>query len=73
VELIREGENRELTVTLGERDQPAGPKTEPGPVGPGGEMQPLLDPHWWDQIEEFVDRWRDYFEQRRSGDPPVAL
>lgn len=74
IEVIREGKNQELTVTLGERERPAG--GEPGPeLGQpgGGERQPLFDPRWWDEIEEFVDRWKDYFEQRRAGQPPVAL
>ncbi len=73
VEVIRNGKNQELTVTLGQRDGP-----RPGEPGadrpePRGYMQPLFDPAWWDEIEQFVDRWKDYFEQRRAGVPPVAL
>jgi C-terminal processing protease CtpA/Prc len=73
VEVIRDGKNQELTVTLGQRDRP--PRREPGPgrVEPGGDTQPLFDPAWWDEIEEFVDRWKDYFEQRHAERPPVAL
>ncbi|UCE76553.1 MAG: PDZ domain-containing protein [Gammaproteobacteria bacterium] len=73
VEVIRDGKNQELTVTLGQRDRP--PRREPGPGGvePRGDTQPLFDPAWWDEIEEFVDRWKDYFEQRHAERPPVAL
>lgn len=69
VEVIREGKNQQLTVTLGQRDEQPGPdRTEPG-----GDSQPLFDPAWWGEIERFMDRWKDYFERRRDAPPPVTL
>ena len=69
IELIRERKNQELTVTLGQRDRlPAPDRPEPG-----GDTQPLFDPAWWGEIERFMDRWKDYFDRRRDGPPPVAL
>jgi membrane-associated protease RseP (regulator of RpoE activity) len=73
VEVIRDGKNQESTVTLGQRDRPSVPETGPGRVAPRRDSRPLFDPAWWDEIEEFVDRWKDYFEQRRAERSPVAL
>jgi S1-C subfamily serine protease len=69
VEIIRERKNQELTVTLGQRDRLPGPDRPE----PSGDTQPLFDPAWWGEIERFMDRWKDYFEQRRAESPPVAL
>lgn len=73
IEVIRDGNSLEFDVTLGERDRSSG--REPGRdwLEPRGEMQPLFDPAWWEQVEELVERWRDYFQQRRTAPPPVAL
>lgn len=73
VEVIREGENREQPLTLGAR--PAGGVRRPGPQPPPGhpDMEPFLDPDWWNGIERFIDRWREYFEQRRAEPPAVVL
>lgn len=70
VEVIREGENREQIVTLGER-RPGAQKQPQAPQG-YGDVQPFLDPAWWQGIERFMDRWRDYWEQRQTS-PPAAL
>ena len=63
----------EFDVTLGERDRSSGREPARDWLEPRGEMQPLFDPAWWEQVEELVERWRDYFQQRRTAPPPVAL
>jgi membrane-associated protease RseP (regulator of RpoE activity) len=72
IEVIREGERQSLRVTLGERDVPAAREYgENWPSPRSGE--PFFDPRWWEGIDEFLQRWRDYFEQERRGSPPAAL
>jgi hypothetical protein len=33
----------------------------------------LFDPAWWEDVEQFLQRWKDYFERQRPGAPQGAL
>jgi S1-C subfamily serine protease len=73
VEVIRDGNTQQLTVTLGERDVLREPAARRAWPRGGSDMQPFFDPGWWQEIERFLQRWQEYFEERPSSAPQVAL
>lgn len=73
IELIRGGERRSMTVTLGERETPRVPGGGEGWPPSAGPTGPLFDPAWWEDVEQFLQRWKDYFERQRPGAPQGAL
>ena len=70
VELIREGRRQSVSVALGESSKE--PQRQQG-SDPRAGPEPLFDPAWWEEIEEFAQHWKDFFERWENEPPPDAL
>ena len=66
VAIIREKKQEQFTLTLGERKRPRIFGRWWEWVEPYNDEPPFFaDPDWWRGMEEFIERWRRYWEDKR--------
>lgn len=74
LEIIREKKPEQLSVTLGERKGPGVSGRWQEWRWPYGDEPPFFaDPDWWRRMEEFMQRWRQYWEEEPESAPHRAL
>jgi len=74
VDIIRDRKTRTLTVELGENAE----SRDNGPWQPwrhpeSGAMPFFADPDWWREMENFMEQWRQYWEESHDEDRGRAL
>lgn len=70
LEVIREKQALQLTLTLGERRERPGFRHRDRWPDPDSDRLPFFDPDWWRELEDFTERWRHYWEQEQPERTP---
>ena len=74
IDIIRDKGRQTVSAKLGEDTQQRGYSPHPSWHHPDPESLPFFaDPDWWEDMQQYMERWRDYREQSRDEAPGRAL
>jgi S1-C subfamily serine protease len=74
IDIIRDKDRQTISAELGENTEQRGYTRHPSWHHPDPESLPFFaDPDWWEDMQQYMERWRDHREQSRDEVPGRIL